>query len=102
MTDGSLQHNLCVPSNFQNLAVDPNCIAELIQSSEAISLGDQRLDVSWLNLQAFVEILKRIVISMQFCENLGPKYESIKIFRKVLERIGELNTKKCTTKRASS
>ena len=102
MPNRPLQHNLRIPSYFQNLAVDPNSITELIESSEAVRLCDQRLDVSWLNLQAFIEVLKSVVVSMQFCEDLCPKNESIEVLGKVLERICKLNNKLCTTKSASS
>ena len=102
MANRPLQHYLRIPAYFQNLAVNSHCIAELIQCSEAISFGYQWLDVSRLNLQTFIEIFKSIIVSMQFCKDFGSKDESIKVLGEVLKRVGKLNIKIFTTKRASS
>lgn len=63
---GSLQSHFAIPANFQDLAVYLDSIGKLVQRTEAISLGNQGLTISWLNLQAFIQIFKGIVVSMKF------------------------------------
>jgi hypothetical protein len=69
---GPLQSNFTIPANFQDLAVYLDSIRKLVQRAEAISLGYQRLAISWLNLQAFIQIFKGIVVSMKFRQYFRP------------------------------
>jgi hypothetical protein len=50
MANGPLEDNLAIPTRIENLAIDPDCITELVQCPEAIGLGNQGLAVSWLDL----------------------------------------------------
>jgi hypothetical protein len=91
MTNSPLQNNFRVPARFQKFPVYFDGFRELTQGPEAVSFSYLGLRVSRFYFEAFIEILQRIIVSMEFRQNFGPENEGIEVFGVKMECICELH-----------